>query len=60
MRPYGWPVATLSYWACAKTHRVELGKDFDEYAWVNIKEAKKYDLIEGIADEIRDVLKLQK
>ncbi len=60
MRPDGWPVATLSYWARAKTHTVKLGKDFDEYAWVGNREVKKFDLIEGIADEILDVLKLQK
>lgn len=60
MRPDGWPVATLSYWARAKTHTVKLGKDFDAFAWVHLKEAKKYDLIEGIYDEIRDVLKSQK
>lgn len=60
IRPDGWPVATLSYWARAKGTKVKLGKDLDEFAWVNFKEARKYDLIEGIADEIRDVLKLQK
>ncbi len=58
VRPDGWPVATLSYWARHKKGKVKLGKDFDEYAWVDAKEARKFDLIEGIADEIRDVARI--
>lgn len=55
IRPDGWPVATLSYYARFKKGRVKLGKDFDDYAWVDPKDLKRYDLIEGIADEIREV-----
>jgi 8-oxo-dGTP pyrophosphatase MutT (NUDIX family) len=58
IRPDGWPVATLSYWAKHKKGTVKLGKDLEEYAWVTVKEAKKYDLIEGIYDEIKQVAKL--
>ena len=58
IRPDGWPVATLSYWAKHKKGKVKLGKDMDDFAWVSLKEAKKYDLIEGIYNEIREVDKL--
>lgn len=60
IRPDGWPVATLSYWAPYKSGTVKLCKDLIEHAWVTVQEAKKYDLIEGIYDEIRDVAKLLK
>ena len=58
VRPDGWPVATLSYWARYKKGTVKVGKDLDEHAWVSPRELKSYDLIEGIADEIRQVARL--
>ncbi len=53
VRPDGYPVVTLSYWAHYKSGEVKLGKDLTEYAWVNLEEAKNYDLINGIWDELR-------
>lgn len=58
VRPDGYPVVTLSYWANYKSGEVVLDKSHSEYAWVTLEEAKKYDLIEGIWDEIRQVHEL--
>ncbi len=55
VRPDGYPVVTLSYWAHHKSGKVKLSKELTDHAWVTLKEAKKYDLIEGIWDELRMV-----
>ena len=52
VRPDGYPVVTLSYFAHHKSGDVELCKDLTEHAWVTLEEAKKYDLIEGIYEEL--------
>ena len=59
-RPDGFPVVTLSFWAPHRSGEVALSKDLTDHAWVSLEEVRKYDLIEGIADEIRivdDILK---
>lgn len=53
IRPDGWPVVTLSFWAPYASGAVALSKDLTEHAWVTLAEAKSFDLIEGIWDEIR-------
>ena len=53
VRPDGYPVVTLSYWAKYKSGEVTLCKDLTDYAWATIEEAKKYDLIDGIWDELQ-------
>ena len=58
IRPDGYPVVTLSYWANYKKGKVKLCKDLVDYAWVTASEAKKYDLIEGIDKELDEVNKL--
>ena len=58
VRPDGFPVVTLSYWAKHKSGTVKLCKDLTDHAWVTLKEAKKYDLIDGIYDELKAVNKL--
>ncbi len=58
IRPDGYPVVTLSYWCWYKSGEAKPGKDLTEVAWVTVEEARKYDLIEGIWEEIRDVSKL--
>lgn len=55
VRPDGFPVVTLSYWAKHAGGEVVLCKDLTDYVWVTIDEAKKYDLIDGIWDEIKAV-----
>lgn len=51
----GYPVVTLSYFAKYKSGEVKISKDFTDYAWVSTSEVSKYDLIEGIGDEIKEV-----
>ena len=58
IRPDGYPVATLSYWAWHESGEAKPGKDLTEVAWVTAEEAKQYDLIEGIAEEIEEVEKI--
>lgn len=58
IRPDGYPVVTLSYWAWYKSGEAKPGKDLTEIAWVTAGEAKNYDLIEGIVEEIGEVSRL--
>ncbi len=58
VRPDGYPVVTLSYWARYKDGEVKLCKDLSDYAWVTLEEAKNYDLIDGIWDELEQVSKI--
>ena len=58
VRPDGYPVATLSYWAHYRSGEVKLNHEMTDHAWVTAAEAKNYDLIEGIADEIAEVDRL--
>ena len=58
VRPDGYPVVTLSYWAKYKSGDVNLCRDLTEYAWVTVEQAKSYDMIEGIWDELKEVSEL--
>ena len=60
IRPDNIPVVTLSYYADWAGGKVKLAKDQVEFAWVTLKEAKKYPLIEGIYDELRMLDKIFK
>lgn len=53
MRSDGIPCLVVSLYATAANENVVLSSDLSEYAWVNLEEAKNYDFIEGIYDEIR-------
>ena len=53
VRPDGYPVVTLSYWAQYKDGEVKLCRDLSDYTWVTLDKAKDYDLIEGIWDELK-------
>lgn len=53
IRPDGYPVITLSYWAPYIGGDVKCGKDLTDYAWVTLEEAQNYDLIDGIWDELK-------
>ncbi len=55
IRPDGNPALTLSYWCDYKAGEINLCKDLSDYAWVDLEEAKKYDLIDGIWDELKMV-----
>jgi 8-oxo-dGTP pyrophosphatase MutT (NUDIX family) len=60
IRPDGVPVVILSYWADYKSGEVDLGGDSADFAWVNLKTVKNYDLIEGIQGEIEMVDKIKR
>lgn len=52
IRPDHIPVMTLSYYADWASGKVVLEKDSVDFAWVTSKEAKKYQMIQGIHDEL--------
>jgi len=63
IRPDKVPVLTLSFYAPWKSGEVVLNGESVDYAWVACDELQNYDLIEGIADEIKlveEILKNQK
>ena len=55
IRPDGIPVICFSYFAKYISGEVALDEDSTEFAWVSLEQAKNYDLIDGIWDEIREV-----
>jgi len=60
IRPDGVPVVTLSYYCDWKSGDVKLNEENVDYKWVTFEEAKNYDLIEGILEEIEMVNKIKK
>lgn len=60
IRPDGIPVICFSYFAEYKSGDVVLDEDATEFAWVTLEEAKQYDLIDGIWDELRDINEILK
>jgi 8-oxo-dGTP pyrophosphatase MutT (NUDIX family) len=55
IRPDNVPVITLSFYSPYKKGKVKINDESIDYAWVTAKEAKKYDLIDGILQEIQMV-----
>lgn len=55
VQPNGTPVLILSYFAPYISGEVVLDVDATEYAWVTAEQAKQYDLITGVWDEINDI-----
>lgn len=60
IRADGVPVIVFSYFAPYISGEVKLDLDATEFAWVTLEEAKSYDLIDGIWDEIREVNEILK
>jgi 8-oxo-dGTP pyrophosphatase MutT (NUDIX family) len=60
VRPDGYPVVVFSFWARHKSGEVKLNHEMTEFAWVTAEESRKYDMIDGIPDEIDSVTKLYK
>src|SRR3989344_3166906 len=52
IRPDKIPALVLSFYADHDDGDVKLCKDLTEYKWVTLDEAKEYDLIDGIYEEI--------
>ena len=60
IRPDNIPVVTLSYYCDYKSGDVKLDKYHINHAWVTPEEAKNYDLVEGILEEIEMTDKILK
>ncbi len=64
IRPDGIPVVCFSYFTPYKSGEVKIDQDVEgdtiDFVWVTLEEAKKYDLIDGIWDEIKDVEEILK
>lgn len=52
IRPDKIPVITLSYYCNWRQGEVKLNDENVDYKWIEVSEAKDYDLISGIAEEI--------
>lgn len=59
IRPDGVPVVVLSFYCNYISGDVVLDDDSVDYVWVGVEDLDKYDLIDGIADEIRMVEKIK-
>ncbi len=55
IRPDNVPVVTLSYYCKWRAGDVKLNEENVDFRWVTCQEAKDYDLIEGILEEIEMV-----
>lgn len=60
IRPNGVPAIIFSYFAKYISGKVTMDEDTIDFAWVTANEAKKYDLIDGILNEIKDVDRILK
>ena len=60
IRPDKIPVVTISFYAPFKSGDVILNPESIDHAWVSFEEAKSYELIGGIIDEIEMVDKILK
>ena len=61
IRPDGIPILVLSYYMKYKSGVVDIGHDDNhsiDYKWVTLSEAKSYDMIDGIWEEIEMVDKI--
>ena len=58
IRPDGIPVVILSFYCPYDSGEVILDEDSIDHAWVTYEEAKTYDLIEGLPEEIKMVNKI--
>nr|MBI4156271.1 NUDIX domain-containing protein [Candidatus Woesearchaeota archaeon] len=52
IRPDNIPVFIISLYADYKDGEIKLCKDMQDYAWVKLEDAKNYDLIAGIYEEL--------
>jgi 8-oxo-dGTP pyrophosphatase MutT (NUDIX family) len=60
IKPDGTPAIILSFYCPYKSGEIKLDEDNIDYAWVSHEEAKKYDLVEGLLEEIEMVDKILK
>ena len=55
LHPDGVPGIILSFYVDYKSGKVKLDEDNINFTWVTYKEAKNYDLVEGLIEEIKMV-----
>jgi len=60
IRPDNIPVLVISLYCDYDSGEVRLSEDMTDYAWVSLEEAKNYDLIEGIYEELEMLDKILK
>lgn len=60
IRPDGVPVVILSYYGDYKSGEVKLNEENIAFAWVSLKEAEAYNLVEGLLAEIEMVDRILK
>lgn len=60
IKPDGTPAIILSFYCPYVSGQVRLDQDNIDYAWVSCEEAKKYDLVEALLEEIEMVDKILK
>ena len=60
IKPDGTPVIILSFYCPYKSGEIKLDKDNIDYAWVSYEEAKNYDMVKGLLEEIDMVNKILK
>lgn len=58
IRPDGIPVVCLQFAVKWKSGKVEIAPEFDDYAWVDGEEVKKYDCIQGVPEEVDQAIKI--
>lgn len=58
IRPDNVPAIILSFYCPYKSGEVKIDEDSIDYAWVTYEEAKKYDMVEGLLEEIEMVEKI--
>jgi 8-oxo-dGTP pyrophosphatase MutT (NUDIX family) len=58
IRPDGVPVVCPKFAIKYKSGEVKIAAEFDDFAWVNSKEIKNYEIIKGIDEEIKKTIKI--
>ncbi len=58
LRPDNIPVVCIKFAVKFKKGKVKIAPEFEDFAWVNDKEAGKFNLIDGIDKEIAATIKL--
>lgn len=58
LRPDHVPTVCVKFAVRLKKGRVKIAPEFDNFAWVNAREVKKYKCIQGIVQEVSNTIKI--
>lgn len=58
IRPDNVPVVCCKFAVKYKSGKVKIAPEFDDYAWVNSTEVKKYNCIQGIPSEVKKTIEI--